>query len=88
MKMPRREKQVLRSLRSRRMTLAALGMTTLCSVATPAIAQRPSVFLSKAEAAAIRANATRYPLLASTIATAKMTLADAMSKPIDVPQPG
>ena len=51
-------------------------------------AQHPSVFISKADAAAIRANANSYPLLASSLAAAKKTLAEAMSHPIDVPQPG
>jgi hypothetical protein len=63
-------------------------MTIACLAAPIHAQQHPSVFLSKADASAIRVNATKYPLLASSIATAKKTLADAMAKPTDVPQPG
>jgi oligo-alginate lyase len=78
------QKQILRSLRSLRMTVAL----TVC-LATVAVAQKhPSVFLSSADAAAIRANGAKYPLMRSSIETAKQTLARAMSKPMDVPQPG
>jgi len=59
------------------------------TIATTAVAQpHPSVFISKADAAAIRTNAAKYPLLASSLAEAKAIVADAMAKPSDVPQPG
>ena len=69
----------------RSLVAVLLGMT----IGASANAQsHPSVFISKADAAAIRTNAAKYPLLASSLAEAKQILADAMAKPTDVPQPG
>ena len=48
----------------------------------------PSIFITKAEAAEVRTAAERYPLLQRSLADAQRIIADAMARPIDVPQPG
>lgn len=48
----------------------------------------PAIFISSAEAAAIRTNAARYPLLQRTLDDTKATVAKALAAPTDVPQPG
>ena len=58
-----------------------------CLLAAPLPAQHPSIFITKAEGAQIRASATRYPLLAHSLDEAKATMTAAFAKPIDVPQP-
>ena len=71
-----------RSFASLRTTVLLLG------VALPANAQHPNIFLSKADASAIRANAKTYPLLGRALGNARRTVDQALAKPIDVPQPG
>jgi hypothetical protein len=51
-------------------------------------AQHPSIFITKAEGAQIRAAAGRYPLLDRALAEATETMRAAFAKPIDVPPPG
>ena len=61
------------------------------AVLLPAVShaqQHPSIFITRAEAAAIRANAARYPLLERTLNDAKAMMATAFAAPMDVPQPG
>ena len=48
----------------------------------------PSIFLTRADAAAIKASAARYPLLGRTLADAQRTMDAAFAAPVDVPQPG
>jgi hypothetical protein len=48
----------------------------------------PSIFITRSEAAAIRAGAARYPLMREALDDAKRTLDSAFARPIDVPQPG
>ena len=57
----------------------------------PALAhaqQHPSIFLTKAEAAEIRAARGKYPLLDRSLADAKAVVDAALAKPTDVPPPG
>ncbi|MDB4879075.1 MAG: Heparinase family protein [Gemmatimonadetes bacterium] len=70
-----------------------LRAACLAALLTPApvTAQRaahPSIFITRAEGASIRAAAGRYPLLDRSLAEAKATVARALAAPIDVPQPG
>src|SRR5688572_22691829 len=61
------------------------------ALAAPALshAQRhPSIFINRTEAAAIRANAARYPLLRKTLDAARAMMTQAFAAPMDVPQPG
>jgi len=52
-------------------------------------AQRhPGIFITPAEASAIRSGAARYPLLKQSLDEAKTTVAKALANPTDVPQPG
>ena len=52
-------------------------------------AQRhPSIFITPAEASAIRLGAAKYPLLKQSLDEAKATLAKALANSTDVPQPG
>ena len=52
-------------------------------------AQRhPSIFITPAEASAIRLGAAKYPLLKQSLDEAKATVAKALANPTDVPQPG
>jgi len=48
----------------------------------------PTLFISKREAAAIGANASKYPLLDRTLREARQVVAQALASPIDVPPPG
>jgi hypothetical protein len=48
----------------------------------------PSIFLTKQEAAAIRANAAKYPLLDRSLREVTRVIAAALAAPIDVPPPG
>jgi oligo-alginate lyase len=68
----------------------AVAAIAAASVLIPAgaNAQRKGIFISAAEAATIRANASRYPLMKRTLDEAKATMAQALSAPTDVPQPG
>jgi hypothetical protein len=67
------------------------GLALVAFAAPSAHAQaigHPSIFLSKSDAAAIRANASRYPLMRAAIDDAKRTLDSAFAHPIDTPSPG
>ncbi len=68
----------------------AVAALVAVSVVLPsgANAQRKGIFISATEAAAIRVNAGRYPLMKRTLDDAKETIAKALSSPTDVPQPG
>jgi hypothetical protein len=50
--------------------------------------QRPSVFLTRADAQAIRQNAARYPVLSASLHAATLVMDSAFAHPIDVPPPG
>ena len=63
-----------------------LGCTL--ALAAPAQAQHPSIFITRAEAASIRADAAKYPVLAKSVDNAKAVVAAALAGKIDVPQPG
>jgi hypothetical protein len=64
------------------------GAALLIPGPTSAQVQHPSIFITKQEAAAIRTAAAQYPLLNRSLNEAKQILAEAMARPIDVPQPG
>ena len=50
--------------------------------------QHPGIFINRAEAAAIRTGALRYPLLKRSLDEAKAVVGKALASPTDVPQPG
>jgi oligo-alginate lyase len=50
--------------------------------------QHPGIFINRAEAAAIRTSAQRYPLLRKSLDEAKAVVEKALVSPTDVPQPG
>ena len=64
--------------------------TALLCVLLPAgvRAQHPSIFITKAEGAQIRAAMGKYPLLDRSLAEARSMMAKALAVSIDVPQPG
>jgi hypothetical protein len=67
------------------------GATLIALAAEPAslnAQSHPTLFLSKQEAASIRANASKYPLLDRSLREAKQIVAQALAAPIDVPPPG
>lgn len=69
------------------------GLAALCLLALSAGVARgqsghPDIFLTRTDAAAIRASAGKYPLLDRTMAQAKRTMDSAFARPIDVPPPG
>ena len=75
----------------------ALVLVTLIAVDAPAqgttrsgatVQTRPGIFITRAEAASIRAARGRYPLLDRSLAQAEQTMARAFAAPTDVPQPG
>jgi len=73
----------------RRFRICAIVFAVIVIAPASSEAQRhPSIFINRAEAAAIRANAARYPLMKRTLDDAKAMMAQAMSTPTDVPQPG
>src|SRR5438552_12725956 len=74
--------------RSPLLPLALATALTVWPVTTSSAQPHPSIFLTKQEAAAIRAGAPKYPLLQRSLNEAKQTLAAALAAPIDVPQPG
>src|SRR4051812_37353295 len=84
----------LPSLRSRagRMTAVFVALSVarglLFGVTLQAQGAHPSIFLTKAEATAIRTNAARYPLLKATLDGARAVMDSAFAKPIAVPPPG
>ena len=67
---------------------ALLG--AVCGILSSAGAQsaHPSIFITKQEAAAIRAAEGKYPLLDRSLREARATMDSAFAKPIDVPPPG
>ncbi|HEV8215297.1 MAG TPA: alginate lyase family protein, partial [Gemmatimonadaceae bacterium] len=65
----------------------ALGLL-ITTVATATAQRHPSVFLTRAEAAEVRAGAAKYPVLAASLREAKQVVADGMSHAIEVPPPG
>ncbi|HYD53854.1 MAG TPA: heparinase II/III family protein [Gemmatimonadaceae bacterium] len=68
------------------------GLLTIVLLLLPALAAaqqpHPSIFITKQEAAAIRAAAPRHPLLARSLAEARATVERALTAPIDAPPPG
>jgi oligo-alginate lyase len=62
--------------------------TSLLIAASSALAQWPSIFTTKTEAAQVRSGARAYPLLGRSLEEARAILRQAMARPIDVPQPG
>src|SRR4029453_9076498 len=69
--------------------LVFASLVVIATVAAQSSAQpHPTLFLSKQEAAAIRTNASRYPLLDRPLPEAKRIMAQALDSPIDVPPPG
>lgn len=71
---------------ARHLTAAALLVSAATAAAQPA--PPPSIFLTRAEAASIRASAGKYPLLDRSLAAARQTADRALAGAIDVPQPG
>jgi oligo-alginate lyase len=72
-------------------TILRTSLFALALLAPPALAQsapHPSIFITKAEGAQIKAAAGKYPLLDRALAQAAATVAAALANPIDVPQPG
>lgn len=63
-------------------------LLVLPSAAAPQGQAHPSIFITAADAAVIRASAGRYPLLARSLADAKAVVAAGMSHPIETPPPG
>jgi hypothetical protein len=64
-------------------------LALLCGATSLARAQtHPSIFITKQEAAAIRAAEGKYPLLDRSLGEARATMDAAFAKPIDVPPPG
>src|SRR5678815_5372459 len=63
----------------RRVTGQALAL--MASAAIAGAQAHPSVFLTARDAAAVRAGASKYPLLGESLRGAKRQLADAMSRP-------
>lgn len=68
--------------------LAALCLLALTAGVAGGQSGHPDIFLSRTDAASIRASAGKYPLLDRTIAEAKRTMDAAFAGPIDVPPPG
>lgn len=66
----------------------ALCVALLLVLPPAAGAQHTSIFITKAEAVSIREAASRYPLLARSLANTKRVVAAGMSHAIEVPQPG
>lgn len=75
----------------RRDTRRLLGAAAALLLAAPAVAlaqQHPRLFISRQEAAEIRAALGTVPLLDRTVAGARETIERALARPIDVPEPG
>jgi hypothetical protein len=72
---------------TRRLALGAASLLLL-PLAAGRAQTHPSIFITKQEAAAIRAAAGKYPLLDRSLAAAKSQVARALTTPIDVPMPG
>jgi hypothetical protein len=73
---------------TRKSKLLAAGLFALIGASSADAQTHPSLFISKAEAASIRASSGRYPLLDASLANAKKVVAEALSHPIDTPPPG
>ncbi len=54
----------------------------------PRVTDHPRIFITRAEATAIRAALGKYPMLDREIALAKESVARALAAPLDAPQPG
>jgi hypothetical protein len=65
-----------------------VALSTFFFAAATAAAQHPSVFITKAEAAQIRAAEGKYPLLDRALAEARGTVDAALGRPMDTPPPG
>ncbi|BBM72367.1 alginate lyase family protein [Rhodothermus marinus] len=73
----------------RQYILFTLGlMLVLGGVPALAQVQHPRVFITAEEAAAIREQADRYPLLRNTLAQVQAEMEEALAKPIEIPPPG
>lgn len=71
--------------------LRLLALFALIALITPCASGQsahPSIFLNRADAAAIRSSARQYPAMARTLADARRALDSAFASPIDVPAPG
>jgi hypothetical protein len=72
-----------------RFRLSTALIAAIVIAPAPASAQRhPGIFISPAEAAAIRTSAAKYPLMKKTLDEAKAVVEHALANPTDVPQPG
>ena len=69
-------------------SLVRSALLLLLSLPAGAQSAHPGIFLTRADAAAIRASAGRYPLLDRTLAEARRTMDSAFATPMSVPQPG
>lgn len=67
---------------------ARAGLAALLLAAPAAAQEHPSIFITRREAAEIRASAGRYPLLDRALAANREVVELALAKPIEVPQPG
>ncbi|HYN82853.1 MAG TPA: heparinase II/III family protein [Gemmatimonadaceae bacterium] len=66
-------------------------LTAIAGLIVPTLTNaqsHPSVFITKAEAQAIRTAAPQFPLLKRSLDEAKAIVGKALASPIDVPQPG
>jgi hypothetical protein len=68
--------------------LAAAAALLVPALASAQAQQHPSIFITKAEGAQIRAAVGRYPLLDRSLNDARTMVAKALADSIDVPQPG
>jgi hypothetical protein len=71
---------------ARRLLAAAVLLAPLGAGAQPR--PHPSIFITKAEAAQIRAAAGKYPLLGRSLRETRAMVDSALARPIDVPPPG
>lgn len=72
----------------RRSSILLLVASTVLPFATAPAQTRPGIFITKQEAAQVRAGARTYPLLGRSLEEARVILERALARPIDVPQPG
>ena len=76
-------------MRFRSLSIRALVVTLILSPQlVGAQRQHPGIFINRAEAAAIRTSAARYPLLRKSLDEARAVVEKALAAPTDVPQPG
>jgi hypothetical protein len=69
------------------MRILLAAATALLPATAPAQTQ-PSIFITKSEAATVRAGARAHPLLGRSLDEATRIVTQALARPIDVPQPG